>query len=217
MYTVGTAADAQRALADEADGLVVQGVEAGGHLVGVEPVERALAAVREVAGEAPLLAAGGVAEAGDLRRLIAAGAEAAVAGTRFLLTEESRAHREYQRRVLGAPGTLCTFLFGFGWPMRHRVVPNAATERWCRDSELGPAWVRRLGELSAPLGRALPLNVLRAMVAVQRPVLPLFSPALPLEGMPASSVDRAALYAGATAQRIDDVIPAAEAVARLAP
>jgi hypothetical protein len=108
-------------------------------------------------------------------------------------------------------------LFGFGWPMRHRVVPNAATERWCRKSELGPAWLRRVGELSAPIGRALPLNRVGAMVAVQRSALPIFSPAPPLDGMPASSVDRAALYAGATAGRIHDVIPAAEAVARLAP
>ena len=28
--------------------------------------------------------------------------------------------------------TIETQLFGLGWPMRHRVVPNAATDRWCR-------------------------------------------------------------------------------------
>lgn len=216
LHTVGSAAEARRAIASGTDGLVVQGVEAGGHLVGVEPVEAALAAVREVAGETPLWAAGGVAEAADVRRVLAGGAEAAVAGTRFLLTHESRAHREYQRRVLDAPRTLATLLFGFGWPMRHRVVPNAATERWCRHSDLGPAWVRQLGKLSAPLGRALPLSLTGAMVAVQRPALPFFSPAVPLQGMPASTVDRAALYAGDTARRIDDVMGAAEAVARLA-
>lgn len=216
LHTVGGAVDARRALTGGTDGLVVQGVEAGGHLVGVEPVEVALAAVREVAGAVPLWAAGGVAEATDVRRLLATGAEAAVAGTRFLLTEESRAHPEYQRRVLGARRTLATLLFGFGWPMRHRVVPNAATERWCRSSELGPGWVRRLGGSSAPLGRMLPLSLLGAMAAAQRPGLPLFSPALPLRGMPAASVDRTALYAGGTAQRMDGVIGAAEAVERLA-
>lgn len=215
LQTVGTAAEARRALAGGTDGLVVQGSEAGGHLVGVEPVESALAAVRAVAGDTPLWAAGGVAAAADVRRLLAGGAEAVVAGTRFLATHESRAHPEYQRRVLGAPRTLTTLLFGFGWPMRHRVAPNAATERWCRESELGPAWIRRLGRMSAPLGRALPLSSLGAMVAAQRPGLPLFTPALPLRGMPASSVDRAALYAGETARRIDDVISAAEAVERL--
>ncbi len=50
--TVGTAAQARRALSEGATGLVVQGLEAGGHLVGVEPLERALPQVLDVAGRA---------------------------------------------------------------------------------------------------------------------------------------------------------------------
>lgn len=215
--TVGTPDEAREALAGGADGLVVQGVEAGGHLVGVEPLESAFAAVREVAGDVPLLAAGGVAEADDVRRLIGLSATAAVAGTRFLLTEESLAHPEYKRRVLGAERTVVTLLFGIGWPMRHRVVPNPATERWCAVEELAPGWLQRVGRLSAPLGRALPMAALETITAAQRPGVPFFSPGLPLAGMPEVSVDRCALYAGETLHRIDDVVPAAEAVARLAP
>lgn len=218
LQTVGTPEQAQRALALGVDGLVVQGLEAGGHLVAVEPLERALPRVLEVAGDdVPVLAAGGVADASDVRRLLAAGATAAVAGTRFLLTEESGAHPAYRQRVLEADRTLATMLFGVGWPLLHRVVPNAATDRWCRGSELGPRWVRAIGRLSAPVGRALPLSAVDAMVAFQRPAVPLLSPALPVAGMPDASVDRAALYAGETIHRIDDVVPAAEAVARLAP
>ena len=37
LHTVGTQEEALRALRDGGDGLVVQGVEAGGHLMGVEP------------------------------------------------------------------------------------------------------------------------------------------------------------------------------------
>jgi hypothetical protein len=55
------------------------------------------------------------------------------------------------------------------------------------------------------------------LAALQRPGIPLFSPALPLDGMPAAAVDRCALYAGETARRLHDVLPAAEAVERLAP
>ena len=40
----------------------------------------------------PLLLAGGIAEPADVRVALEAGASAAVAGTRFLLSEESRAH-----------------------------------------------------------------------------------------------------------------------------
>jgi nitronate monooxygenase len=75
----------------------------------------------------PLLFAGGVAERADVRTALEAGAVAAVAGTRFLLSEESRAHPEYRRRLLGAEETILTELFGAGWPAPHRVIANAAT------------------------------------------------------------------------------------------
>lgn len=214
--TVGTPEAALLALQRGVDGLVVQGDEAGGHTVGVRPIAAALAAVREVAGDVPLLAAGGVATAEDVQGLLDAGADAAVAGTRFLLTDESGAHPEYKRRVLGATDTFTTLLFGLGWPMMHRVVPNAATRRWCRDDDGGPGWVRRLEAASGPVGKALPVGLLHHMVKLQHTTTPLFTPALSLAGMPASSVDRTALYAGASASRLTDIIPAATAVARLA-
>lgn len=217
LVSVGTAGQTRRALAAGADGLVVQGVEAGGHLVGVDPLEVALPAVLEVAQDAPVLAAGGVATADDVRRLLRQGATAVIAGTRFLLTEESAAHPEYQRRVLGADRTIRTMLFGIGWPMPHRVVPNAATDAWCARTELGPAWVRGVARISSPLGRIVPLGALGATAAVQRATVPLFTPALPLAGMPADLVHRSALYAGETLHRIDAVVPAGQAVAELTP
>ncbi|MBI2244033.1 MAG: nitronate monooxygenase [Nocardioides sp.] len=216
--TVGTAQEAQGALAAGVDGLVVQGLEAGGHLVGVEPLAAALPRVLDVAGDkVPVLAAGGVADSADVRRLLESGASAAVAGTRFLLTDESAAHPVYKERVLAADRTMVTMLFGVGWPMRHRVAPNAATERWCTRDDLDPRWVRRIARSTAIAGRVLPLSALDPLTARQRVNIPLFTPALPLAGMPAESVDRTALYAGETLHRIDAVIPAAEAVAGLAP
>lgn len=215
--TVGSAAQARRALSAGADGVVAQGVEAGGHLMADRPLAVVLPEVLEVAASAPVLAAGGVADADDVRRLLAAGAAGAVAGTRFLLTTESRAHPGYQQRVLHAERTLRTLIFGAGWPLAHRVVPNAVTDRWCRGSELGPAAVRITNRLGAPFARRLPLRALDTAVAVQRVRLPLFSPALPVIGMTDAAVDRSALYAGESLHRIHDVIPAAEAVARLAP
>jgi nitronate monooxygenase len=63
----------------------------------------------------------------------AAGAEAVVAGTRLLPSEESHAHPEYKRRLVDARSAALTELFGAGWPdAPHRVVPNAATERRLR-------------------------------------------------------------------------------------
>lgn len=212
LVTVGTPEQAVRALDGGAHGLVVQGLEAGGHLVGVQPIHSALPLVREAARGAPLLAAGGVADAGDVQRLLDLGAAAAVAGTRFLLTEESRAHDEYKRRLLDATRTLATDLFGFGWPMRHRVIPNAATERWCRDDERGPLPARLLGRLSAPVGRIAPMQTMGRIASMQRVGVPIFSPALALAGEPADMVDRCALYAGDTVARIGEVVPAVAAL-----
>jgi nitronate monooxygenase len=215
--TVGTPAQASAALAAGASGLVAQGSEAGGHVVGVEPIEQALPRVLDVAGDAPVLAAGGVAGAEDVRGLLRLGAAAAIAGTRFLLTEESAAHEEYKQRVVGAQRTLATLLFGIGWPLLHRVIPNAATERWCGRDELGPRLGRVASQLSAPLGRLTPIGAMRRLVALQQAGLPLFSPALPLDGMATSTVDCCALYAGETVRRLHDVTSAREAVEQLTP
>jgi NAD(P)H-dependent flavin oxidoreductase YrpB (nitropropane dioxygenase family) len=215
LHTVGTADEARRALAEGADGLVAQGIEAGGHLMGVESALDALPRILDVAGRAPVLLAGGIADHGDVRRALGAGAAAAVAGTRFLLTEECAAHPEYKRRVLAAQDTLETLLFGFGWPMRHRVIPNAATERWCKRDPRGPRAMRALNALSGPVSR-LPMSLANTMAQAQRPAIPILSPAAPLVGMPDQMLDAAPLYAGETALRIDDLVPAAQAVQRLA-
>ncbi len=214
LQTIGTVPEAKRALAEDADGLIVQGIEAGGHLLGVEPALAALARVLPIAGDRPVLLAGGMAEAADVGRALDAGAAAAVAGTRFLLTHECAAHPAYKAKVLAATETLETRLFGLAWPMRHRVVPNAATERWCRRDGLGPRPVRMLQSLSVPLSR-LPMSLMSSTILTQRAGLPVFGPAAPLADMPERVVEASALYAGETALRIGSVLSAGEAVSLL--
>jgi nitronate monooxygenase len=111
--------------------------------------------------------------------------------------------------------TLETQLFGLGWPMRHRVVPNAATDRWCRADPMGPRAIRALHRLSTPLAR-LPMSVGARTHRRQRPEIPLFGPIAPLQGMPDELVQASALYAGETALRIESLRPAARVVAELA-
>lgn len=216
LQQVGTVAGATAAIAAGVDGLIVQGREAGGHLVGVEPVEAAIARIRGIPGDRPLLAAGGVATREDVLRLLAAGADAVVAGTRFLLTEESRAHDGYKQRVVAASRTLETELFGVSWPARHRVVPNAVTDRWCQPDEAGPRFVRTLNRVTAPLARRVPLSSGARIVRVQRAWMPLFTPQPALVGMPDEVVDVTPLYAGESALRMGEVTDAASAVRLLA-
>jgi hypothetical protein len=73
------------------------------------------------------------------------------AGTRFLLTHEANANRECQRRIINADKTIETNLFGFGWPLLHRVAPNAATRRWCDDDGEADPLSAALNAASRPL------------------------------------------------------------------
>jgi nitronate monooxygenase len=213
---VGTERQALEAIGCGADGLIAQGCEAGGHIAGDTAALTFLPRAIEPAGGRPVLLAGGVANADDTRDALAAGADAVVAGTRFLLTHEARAHPEYQRRILAADKTFRTTLFGLGWPAPHRVVANAATRRWCHDDGRVKLAPRLMNAGSGVLAR-LPDSGQASMLRLQTPKLPLFSPIAPTVGMPDSSVEKAALYAGETVLRVTSVISARQAVADLAP
>ena len=119
-------ADGARAAAEAgADALIVQGVEAGGHVQSVVGLLPLLAEVRRAV-SLPLLAAGGIADPASARAALAAGAAAVVMGTRFVASDECDAHPRYKARLLAAEGrdTVLTELFDVGWPAPHRVLRN---------------------------------------------------------------------------------------------
>lgn len=218
LHQCGSVAEARAAHAAGADAVIVQGVEAGGHVRGSLPVLDLLERTkRALPSGYPVWIAGGIAERADVQRALEAGAEAAVAGTRFLLSEESRAHPEYRCRLLDADETVLTELFGAGWPAPHRVVANAATERWLKDDPRGPPVNRALNRLLAPAARYTPEAMLWRMARAQRPDSRLLTPAGPTDDGPENLLDAGPLYAGETVGRISDVRPAAELVRVLAP
>jgi nitronate monooxygenase len=220
VHQCGSVAEARAAHAAGADALIVQGVEAGGHVRGVLPAHELLEEVANaLPADYPLLLAGGIAGREDVARALEAGASAAVAGTRFLVSAESRAHPLYRRRLLEAETTILTELFGASWPAPHRVVPNAATERWLgggRDPR-GPLPNRILNRLLAPGARYTPPALQARMIEAQHPEGRLLTPAAPTDGSPATLLDAGALYAGKTVARITEVSPAADLVRALAP
>jgi nitronate monooxygenase len=213
---VGTQAQARNAVAWGADGLIAQGREAGGHLVGTVPALDFLPDAVAVAGNRPVFLAGGIATGADTRAALAAGASGVIAGTRFLMTHEANANGEYQRRIMHADITIETTLFGMSWPLRHRVVPNAATRRWCRNDGRAKALPSALNRMSRPLSVLGYLDA-GALLRLQSPARPLFTPLAPIAEMPDSWVDRAALYAGDTARRINEITSAEQAVRDLSP
>jgi nitronate monooxygenase len=152
IHQCGSVEEALAAREAGADAVIAQGVEAGGHLRGTVPALELLARVRaKLADDCPVLSAGGIADAADVSARLDAGAEAAVCGTRFLMTEESSGHPAYKARLLDAGSTTLTELFGVGWPARHRVVPNEATARWLTRDPRGPVWLRVLHRTTAPI------------------------------------------------------------------
>ena len=234
LHQCGSVEEARRARAAGADGVIVQGVEAGGHVRGTTPALQLLEEARAVLPpEYPVLLAGGIAGREDVRAALDAGADAAVAGTRFLLSDESRAHALYKERLLGAEETLLTDLFGAAWPAPHRVVPNAATDHFLgRRSSLhrhtgpkderrellrGPRLNRLLNHLLAPGARYAPAGLQMRMIRAQRPGSRLLSPAGPTDDAPETLVDAGALYAGKTVARIGEIRPAGQLVHDLAP
>lgn len=218
IHQCGSVEEAQTAFAAGADAVIVQGVEAGGHVRGSVPALVLLERVRDaLPDDYPLLLAGGVAERADVQRALDAGASAAVAGTRFLLAEESRAHPQYKSRLLAAEQTLLTELFGFGWPAPHRVIANAATDRWLGDDRRGPPLNRAINRLTAPGARYVPASLQTRLARSQRPGSRLLSPPGPTDDGPTNLLDAGPLYAGETVARIDTVQPAAQIVAALTP
>lgn len=208
-HQCGSAEEAKAARAAGADGVIVQGLEAGGHVRGSLPALELLERTRSaLPPDFPIWLAGGVAEADDVRSALAAGAEAAVVGTRFLLSDESHAHDDYKRRLLEANDTVLTELFGAGWPAPHRVVRNAATERWLRNDGSQPSWVRRLHRLTAPALSRMPVGLTQRAAHLQRPGMPLLGPAAATVDDPASLLDAGPLYAGECVDRIHEVRPA---------
>jgi NAD(P)H-dependent flavin oxidoreductase YrpB (nitropropane dioxygenase family) len=235
LHQCGSVEEARRAQAAGADGVIVQGVEAGGHVRGTTPALELLERVRAALPPGyPVLLAGGIAGRDDARAALEAGASAAVAGTRFLLSAESRAHPDYKQRLLGAEETILTDLFGAGWPAPHRVVANAATEHWLADRRSSfyghmsgkgrtpmlaqpPLANRALNHVLAPGTRYLPDALQARMIRAQRPGSRLLTPAGPTDDGPATLIDAGALYAGETVARIGEVRPAAELVRDLTP
>jgi NAD(P)H-dependent flavin oxidoreductase YrpB (nitropropane dioxygenase family) len=218
IHQCGSVEEALSARAAGTDGVIAQGVEAGGHVRGTLPALELLDRVRAAVGPGyPVLAAGGLADAADVREALAAGADAAVLGTRFLMTPESRAALAYKQRLMESRQTVLTELFGAGWPRApHRVIWNEATERWLRGDRRGPRWVRMLQLAASPVLARVPPSMRDAVARKQRAASPLLGPLAATADGPRNLLDAGPLYAGESVARIHDLRPAGELVAELA-
>jgi len=145
--TVADASIARRALDAGANALIAQGVEAGGHVMSDIPLAELLASVLHVAGEIPVIAAGGCADAESASGLMDQGAAGVLMGTRFVVCEESRAHDAYKQALVeaGDDDTARSLCFDVQWAdAPHRTLTNSTYRAW--DAVGQPPMGQRPGE-----------------------------------------------------------------------
>ncbi len=94
-------AHAEDALAAGADVIVAQGGEAGGHGGWVSTLVL-VPEVVDIAGDTPVVAAGGIADGRGLAAALVLGAQGALVGTRLLASEEMGVNAEWKRRIVEA-------------------------------------------------------------------------------------------------------------------
>ncbi len=130
---VTNVAGVRRAIELGVDFLICQGVEAGGHVQSTSPLWEILPQILEVAGDIPAIAAGGISTGKSIAQALSMGAAGVMLGTRFVATQESRAHLLYKQRLTQAKANeaVLTVCFDGGWPnAAHRVLRNSTLDTW---------------------------------------------------------------------------------------
>jgi NAD(P)H-dependent flavin oxidoreductase YrpB (nitropropane dioxygenase family) len=123
-------------------------------------------------------------------------------GTRFVASQESRAHPEYKRLLIEQTETEMTLCFDIGWPTaKQRVLPNETLAKWKSAGEPSSPDRPGEGDVVAWSGRQ-PIYRYEDTAAQAG-----------MEGR----IEEMCLYAGTSVAFIDDLPTAAELVARLAP
>ena len=202
LVQVGDVASAVEAAERGAEVVIVQGVEAGGHVQGQTPLLELLRETRRVL-ELPIVAAGGIADATTARAALEAGADAVACGTAFLVAHEADVHPTYLDRLLqaAATDTVLTTVFDVGWPdAPHRVLRNDTYAAW--ESAGRPTGRVRHGE---------------GEVVATRNGLPIvrYSDAQPTRST-VGGVDAMALYAGTSVGHVHERASAKEITEALA-
>jgi nitronate monooxygenase len=149
--TVTSADEARAATVADADALVVQGAEAGGHRGSWSDADGPdlplLELLQGIDAEVPLIAAGGVAGAPDTRAALDAGASAVQAGTAFLLCPESATSAPHRRAIGRGGETAITRAFT---GRRARGIVN----EFMRAHPDAPSAYPQIHHLTAPLRAA---------------------------------------------------------------
>ncbi|KAI4299105.1 hypothetical protein L6164_032596 [Bauhinia variegata] len=204
IHQVGSVQDAKKAINAGVDGIIVQGHEAGGHVIGQEALISLVPRVVDLVGdrEIPVIAAGGIVDARGYVAALALGAQGICLGTRFVATHESNAHPTYKRKLVELDETEYTDVFGRArWPGAPQRVLQTPFYKECRS--LPP----QENELNKPVIGHSTINGMEKEIRLFAGTVPNKSTTGDLESM--------VMYAGEGVGLIKEILPAAEVIKRL--
>ncbi|XP_042390207.1 (3aS,4S,5R,7aS)-5-hydroxy-7a-methyl-1-oxo-octahydro-1H-indene-4-carboxyl-CoA dehydrogenase-like [Zingiber officinale] len=134
IHQVGSFEEAKKAKCAGVDAIIVQGREAGGHVIGQDGLISLLPRVVDLVSDCDItvIAAGGIVDARGYVAALILGAHGVCLGTRFLATHESFAHPYYKQKLLEYNETNYTNVFGRSrWPgAPHRVLRTPFYTEW---------------------------------------------------------------------------------------
>ncbi|KAK5774429.1 hypothetical protein PVK06_042284 [Gossypium arboreum] len=206
---VGSLEEAKNAINVGVDAIIVQGREAGGHVIGQfyyfqEGLISLLPRVVDLVGDhgIPIIAAGGIVDARGYVAALALGAKGICMGTRFLATHESYAHPTYKRKLIEYDKTEYTDVFGRArWPgAPHRVLQTPFFCDWkCLSAQEN--------ETNQPIiGRTIIHGVERE---IRR-----FAGTVP-NPTTTGDIESMVMYAGQSVGLIKEILPAGQVVKKL--
>lgn len=203
IHQVGSFGDAEKAVAAGVDAIVVQGFEAGGHLIGKESLMALLPRIADLARghDIPVIAAGGIVDARGYVAALALGAQGVCLGTRFVATKESNAHSFYKQKLVEASNTEHTDIFGRArWRVPHRVLVTNFFNDWkCLPANVNEAQQPTIGHT----------KIYEKEQEVKR-----FSGTVP-NATTVGELENMVMYAGEGVGLIKEILPAAEVVRSL--
>jgi NAD(P)H-dependent flavin oxidoreductase YrpB (nitropropane dioxygenase family) len=136
LHQVNTTAGAAAAVAAGVDLIAAQGSDGGGHVGSVSTLAL-VPQVVDVAGEIPVVAAGGIADGRGVAAALALGAEGVLVGTRFLATFEAAITDGWKAALLASPAERAVIsdipdlVWGTDWPgATGRVLRNRLIAEW---------------------------------------------------------------------------------------
>lgn len=207
---VGSLDEARHAAAAGVDGVIAQGVEAGGHVRGTTSIWQLLPAVVDAIQPIPVIASGGIGDGAGVARAIQLGAQAVSLGTRFVASDEAWVRQDYKQRIVESRAEdtiLLDDLYDVWWPKApHRTLRNKTFAEW--DAAGRPPSGKRPGE-GTSIGHRMSSSTCELMDWPRYAVGP---PTPEFDG----DLEYAPLWAGESCSAVNDIKPAGEIVRALA-